>query len=331
MTRLQSRFLLCATAAAVAFASSLTATAQERPSSLTISTASPGGVYAIYGEGVAQVVSDVVGVPTSTRQTQGPAQNLVLLQSNQAELAMVTSGPAYEAMNGELSLMGGQKYGDLRALFVMYPTPFQMIAPVSAEVSAIKDFNGKRLGAGPRAGTGGEYWTRWLADMEIDANLQYGGIGDQASQLADGRLDAIVTAGGIPHPSLSELENTQDVVIFGMTDEVQAEILEQNPYAVEFTIPQGTYETPQGELQTVAMWNFMTVDAGMSEELAYEITKAVLENNERMRSTHSAAKDTLAENILNNTFIPLHPGAARYYKEVGIEIPDDIQPQQEGE
>ena len=68
----------------------LPAMAQDRPASMTISTASPGGVYAVYGEGVAQLVSDVVGIPTSTRQTQGPAQNLVLLQSGQTELAMTT-------------------------------------------------------------------------------------------------------------------------------------------------------------------------------------------------------------------------------------------------
>lgn len=325
-----TRFPLCATIVIVSLSSS-TLMAQERPSSMTISTASPGGVYAIYGEGVAQVVSNVVGVPTSTRQTQGPAQNLVLLKNGQTELAMVTSGPAYEAMHGELGLMEGQAYEGLRALFAMYPTPFQMVAPRSAGVNSIEGFDGKRVGAGPRTGTGGEYWTLWLNDMGIEASLQYGGIGDQASQLADGRLDGIVTAGGIPHPSLSELENTQDVVIFGMSDDVQRGILERNPYAVAFTIPDGTYETPEGDLQTVAMWNFMTVDASMSEELAYEITKAVLENNERMRATHSAAKDTLADNIINNTAIPLHPGAARYYQEIGVEISDDIQSIQEDE
>lgn len=323
--------LTLASTIAVISLSSASLMAQERPSSLTISTASPGGVYAIYGEGVAQVISNSVGVPTSTRQTQGPAQNLVLLKNGQTELAMVTSGPAYEAMHGELSLMGGQEYGDLRVLFAMYPTPFQMVAPISAGVSSLEDLEGKRIGAGPRAGTGGEYWTRWLNDMGINASLQYGGIGDQASQLADGRLDGIVTAGGIPHPSLSELENTQDVVIFGMSDEEQGEILKQNPYAVAFAIPGGTYETPDGELQTVAMWNFMAVDVNMPEELAYEITKQVLENNERMRATHSAARDTLAENILNNTFIPLHPGALRYYDEIGVDIPDSIQPLKEGE
>ncbi|UOA33586.1 hypothetical protein DSM110093_03415 (plasmid) [Sulfitobacter sp. DSM 110093] len=304
----------------------LPAVAQDTPSSMTISTASPGGVYAVYGEGIAQLVSDVVGITTSTRQTQGPAQNLVLLQAGQTELAMTTSGPAFEAMNGELELAPGQKYGEMRALFAMYPTPFQMIALAESGITSLDGLAGKRVGSGPRAGTGGTYWPRWLGAMSIDADLQYGGIGDQASQLADGRLDAIVTAGGIPHPALSELENTQDVTIFGMSDETLAGILDSNPYAVEFTIPQGTYETPEGDLTTAAMWNFVVADASMSEELAYEITKAVLENNARMVSTHSAAKNTLAENILSNTFIPLHPGAARYYAQIGVDIPAAIAP-----
>ena len=74
------------------------------------------------------------------------------------------------------------------------------------------------------------------------------------------------------------------------------------------------------------MWNFIVADASMPEALAYEITKAVLENNDRMKATHAAAKDTLAENILKDTFIPLHPGAARYYAEIGVEIPAAIAP-----
>lgn len=195
---------------------------------------------------------------------------------------------------------------------------------VSSGITSLDGLAGKRVGSGPRAGTGGTYWARWLDAMDVDADLQYGGIGDQASQLADGRLDAIVTAGGIPHPSLSELENTQNVTIFGMSDETLSNILASNPYAVKFTIPQGTYVTPKEDLTTAAMWNFVVADASMSDEIAYEITKAVLENNARMVSTHSAAKNTLAQNILNNTFIPLHPGAARYYEEIGVDIPAAI-------
>src|SRR5690554_8232461 len=90
--RLKSAMTL---AACVAFGSS--ALAQD-PQSLTIATASPGGVYAVYGEGVAAVISKAVGIKTSTRQTQGPVQNLVLVEAGRAPLGMTTSGPAYEAL-----------------------------------------------------------------------------------------------------------------------------------------------------------------------------------------------------------------------------------------
>ena len=298
--------------------------AQDKPASMTISTASPGGVYAIYGEGIAKILSDTIDVPTSTRQTQGPAQNLVLLQAGQTDLAMVTTGPAYEAMEGKLELAPGKPYAGVRALFAMYPTPFQMVALTSSGIASLDDLNDKRVGFGPRAGTGGTYWPRWTKSMGIDTTAQFGGSSDEAGQLADGRLDAFLLAGGIPHPSITELETTQDVTIFGMSAETQKQILAANPYAVPFTIPASTYSSVDADLQTAAMWNFVVADAGMSEQLAYEITKAVLENNEALKATHAAAKDTVAENISQNTFIPIHPGAAKYYREIGVEVPDAL-------
>lgn len=321
MSKVKNTLLL---SVSLAFAAS--SYAQDRPQSMTIATASPGGVYAVYGEGVAALLSNTVGVKTSTRQTQGPVQNLVLLQSGRVELGMVTTGPAYEALNGDLSLKPGDKHEKVRALFPMYPTPFQMIALKESGIDGIEDFEGKRVGAGPKAGTGGTYWPRWIDALDISIDAQFGGIGDQASQLADGRLDGIVTAGGIPHPSFSELETTKDVNIFGMSEETLAGILKENPYAVEFTIPQATYKSQDSDLRTAAMWNFMAASSDMSDDLAYDIVKSVFENQEQLRTSHSAAKDTKPENILNNTFIPLHPGAARYYREVGIEIPNAINP-----
>jgi TRAP transporter TAXI family solute receptor len=300
--------------------------AQDRPTSLTVATASPGGVFAIYGEGLAALITKSVGVKTSTRQTQGPSQNLVLVQSGQAGLGMATSGPAFEALTGVLELKPGDKHTKVRALFAMYPTPFQMIALKDSGISKMEDFAGKRLGAGPRAGTGGVYWPRWLKSLNINADMQYGGIGDQSSQLSDGRIDAIVTAGGIPHPSLTELETTKSVNIFGMSDKVLAGILKANPYAVEFTIPKATYKSLTGDIKTAAMWNFVVTNSDMSEKLAYDIVKAVFDNHDSLVTTHSAAKDTLAQNILNNTVMPLHPGAVRYYREIGVKIPSGILP-----
>lgn len=315
---------MMALVACVVFSSA--ALAQERPQSLTIATASPGGVYAVYGEGVAAVISKAVGVKTSTRQTQGPVQNLVLVEAGRTPLGMTTSGPAYEALRGELSLSPGNKHEKIRALFPMYPTPFQMIALKESGIDSLSGFEGKRIGGGPKAGTGGLYWPQWLKSLGIDADVQFGGIGDQASQLADGRLEGIVTAGGIPHPSFSELETTKDVSIFGMDDKTLGKILEANPYAVEFAIPKSTYKTLNHDIKTAAMWNFMVASSDMPEDLAYDIVKAVHENQDQLVMSHSAAKDTVPENILKNTIIPLHPGAVRYYREVGVQIPEKIIP-----
>jgi len=325
MTTLKRRLTLGAAAAALV-ALMAPASAQDMPSSMTIGTASPGGVYAVYGEGLAKIISEEVGIPTSTRQTQGPPQNLILLNGGQTEIGLTTSGPAFEAMEGTSELAPGAKYEGLRALVAMYPTPFQMIALKSSGIDSLDDLDGKRVGSGPRAGTGGTYWVRWLDSLGIDANLQYGSSSDQASQLADGRLDAFILAGGIPHPSISELETTQDVTIFGMDPETRDAILESNPSAVAFTIPASTYNSVDAPLETAAMWNFVVVDEAMPDELAYKITKAILENNETLKATHSAAKDTVAQNISNNTFIPLHPGAAQYYAEIGLDVPAAIQP-----
>lgn len=302
------------------------ALAQDRPSSMTISTASPGGTYAVYGEGIANLISDVVGIPTSSRQTQGPAQNMVLVNGGQSELGMTTSGPAFEAVTGALELNPGVEHSNVRALFAMYPTPFQIVTLEGNNIESFGDLNGKRLGSGPRAGTGGTYWPRWLEALGYTSDMQFGGIGDQAAQLADGRLDAMVTAGGVPLPAISELESTQDAKILSIPEDILGDILKANPYAVPFTIAQGVYTTPTEDISTAAMWNFVVASADLPDDVAYEITKAVLENNERMVATHSAARQTLAENIVNNTVVPLHPGAVRYYEEIGIEIPEAIMP-----
>ena len=269
---------LTATAVAAVLAMAAPAMAQDMPSSMTIATAAPGGVYAVYGEGLAKIITDEVGIPTSTRQTQGPPQNLILLMGGQTEIGLVTSGPALEAMEGTSELMPGKSYDGMRALVAMYPTAFQMIALKDSGIDSLDDLAGKRVGSGPRAGTGGVYWVRWLESLGIEANMQYGSSSDQTSQLADGRLDAFILAGGMPHPSFSELETTQDVTIFGMSEETRAKLIEANPSAVPFDIPASTYKSVDTDLATAAMWNFVVVDESMPEELAYEITKAIYEN-----------------------------------------------------
>lgn len=308
-----------------------TALAQEAdrsdwPGTVVVGTASPGGTHAIYGQGIASLISSQVGLSASTQQTQGPSQNLALVHGDRVDIGLTTMGPAWEAMQGELDLDPGTEYSDIRALFPMYVTPFQAAALERSGITSVSDLAGRTIGAGPRGGTGGTYWARWFETLGLDVDVQNGPLGDQTSQLADGRIDAVTTAAGLPIAAFSELETLAPTVFFGLSDEEIETLRDTVPYAMEYTIPGGTYSSQPDDVRTLAMWNVAFTDDDMPESLAYEIVKAVFKNHDAMVATHASATETLLENVTQNTFMPYHPGAVRYYREQGIELPEALIP-----
>mgnify|MGYP005848816535 CR=1 FL=1 len=294
------------------------------PRDFTIGTASQGGVYFVYGNGLAAFLGEELGLNASGEVTGGPVQNVTLVQMGDHEMGLVTMGPMYDAWNGESELAPGLPHTDVRALFAMYETPFQGIALRSSGIASVGDLAGRRVSVGPAGGTPGTYWPRFLEALGVQANVSYAGAADAAGQLQDGLIDAFVFAAGLPIGAFSQLAAEADVVTFGFTDEELATILAEFPEVTEFVIPGGTYTVQPEDQKSVAMWNFAVVRADMPESLAYEITKTVLENSERMQQIHSAAAATLLENWVNNTFLPFHPGAVRYMEEQGVEVPEEL-------
>lgn len=322
---------LSGVAAAASFAS--LAQAQTPPAhwprSMVLGTAAPGGAFAVYGQALATLISDITKVPTSTQQTQGPNQNLVLVQTRRAQLGMTTMGPAWEALNGELEIARGVRHADLRALFPMYETPFQIVSlqrQGAANITSVAQLAGKTVGVGPRAGTPGTYFPRWFNDLGVNVTIRNGSASDMASQLADGRLDAFAFAAGIPIPAFTELETQTRINFFTFTSEQIDRIIPTNPYVSRFTIPTGTYRTLTEQQVTLAMWNFAFCHRELPEDLAYEIMKGVLENHQRLVTAIRAAETTKAENLVHNTFMPFHPGAVRYYREKGLAVPTQLVP-----
>src|SRR5690606_5048021 len=115
-----------------------------------------------------------------------------------------------------------------------------------------------------------------------------------------------------------------DVAIFGFSEEERTKVLEAMPELAAFDVPGGLYTGFPDESMTVALWNFAIAHEDLPESLAYEITKLVMENNDRMLQIHATASESTAENVDKNTFLPYHPGAVRYFDEVGVEIPDEL-------
>ncbi|MCH8467355.1 MAG: TAXI family TRAP transporter solute-binding subunit [Roseinatronobacter sp.] len=321
------RFTNFAALAAAAVMSVSMAQAQDRdgwPSDLTVGTASQGGVYFVFGNGLASFISEELGINASGEVTGGPVQNVTLLQMQEHDIGLVTMGPMFEAWNGESELAPGLPHTDVRALFPMYETPFQGIALTSQNITSVADLAGKRVSVGPAGGTPGTYWPRFIEALGVEANVSFAGAADAASQLQDGLIDAFVFAAGLPIGAFSQLAAESDVRTFTFSDEEHAQILEAFPEVSDFTIPAGIYTVQDADQPSVAMWNFAVVHADMPESLAYEITKLVMENNDRMLQIHAAAAATFPENFINNGFLPYHPGAVRWFEENGFDIPAEL-------
>lgn len=318
-----SRLLAIGSVAALsALAVSTTAVAQDKtgwPQGITLGTASVGGVYFVYGGVAATLMSQKAGINVSTQQTQGPNQNMILVNGKNVELGMVTMGVAINGWNGT-GWANGRQYKDVRAMFPMYDTPFSCVASERSGVKSFADLNGKNVGVGPRAGTPGTYFPLIFDALGIKATIRNGGASDMASQLGDGLIDAFCFAAGNPIPAFSEIEAQRTVNFFAFTPEEIAKVRQAIPEVAVTVIPAGTYRTQKADMNTVGLFNFAVAHKDLPDSLVYELTKAIMENNAEMVQGHAAAKESLPANAAKNDFLTFHPGAVKYFKEKGIAL-----------
>ncbi|KPQ22844.1 MAG: TRAP transporter solute receptor, TAXI family [Halomonas sp. HL-48] len=312
------------TGGALLAASSAQADRDDWPDNFTVGTASQGGTYFVYGSGWANFIADELDISGGGEVTGGPTQNLALVHGGDMAFGLATMGPAADAVNGESPLAPGEKMDNVCAMFPMYETPFSIAALADSDIESISDIpDGARIGFGPSASTSDTYFPAMLEELGVDFDRRNGGWSDLGGQLQDGLLDVVAFAAGIPIPAVSQLEVQTDVNIIEFTEEELEIVMDKFPVA-EFTIPASTYETLEEDARAVSMWNFAIAGCDLPEDFVYEVTKATMENNDRMQSVHRSAANSIPENIKHNTVLPFHPGAARWYEENGHEIDEDM-------
>ncbi|QJQ97718.1 MULTISPECIES: TAXI family TRAP transporter solute-binding subunit [Halomonas] len=294
------------------------------PSNFTVGTASQGGTYYVYGSGWANLVADELGISGGGEVTGGPTQNLALVHTGDISFGLTTMGPASDAVKGESPLAPGVPMDNVCALFPMYETPFSITALSSTGITSISDIpDGARIGFGPSASTSDTYFPAILETLGVDFQRRNGGWSDLGGQLQDGLLDVIAFAAGIPIPAVSQLEVQTNVNIIEFTEEEMDTVLENFPVS-EFWIPASTYSTLEEDARAVSMWNFAISRCDLPEDFIYEVTKVTMENNDKMRNVHRSAETSIPENVVHNTVLPFHPGAARWYQENGYEIDESL-------
>jgi TRAP transporter TAXI family solute receptor len=291
--------------------------AADWPDHLTIGTASPGGTYYVYGEGLAKILTRGLDLPVTMRPTDGPTQNIELLEAGDAKVVFVTSGIALQAWNATGVWAGKKPARSMRAMFPMYDTPFQLLAFQESNIRSIADMAGKRIGIGPRGGTSATYIPEFFSTLKVAATFVFGEWSDLAAQMNARTIDVLAVGAGVPFPSFIELEAKNRVRYVTLTREDIAALRLAMPELSPSRVPAGTYPSLLRDYQTLGLYNFAVAHADLPADLVYNIVRVVFDKHEEMMEVHASAAATVPANMERNTFLPLHPGAIRFYRQIG--------------
>ena len=155
---------------------------------------------------MAKILTEKAKLQVVPQQTQGPNQNMILVDEKKIELAMVTMGVALQGLTGTAAWTRGKKYENVRALFPMYDTPLQCVALKKSGIESFKQLDGKTVGTGPKAGTAGTYFPLIFEALGLKVQARNGQSADMANLLNDGVVDAFCFGAGIPVPAFSDLD-----------------------------------------------------------------------------------------------------------------------------
>lgn len=301
-----------------------TVQAQQRagwPRSVTIGSASIGGVYHVVAGGYARVIGEKMGLSATNRVTGGPVQNVLLTQTKEIELGMTTLGPAYEGING-IGEFQGRRTADIRVAFPMYTSFAHWIVNADSPIRSVADLSGRVVSLGPRGGSAEFVGARAIELFGVrPRRVVYLGFADGATALRDGTVDANFGVIGIPVPAWVEASLTRPMRFFGFTAEQIETLTGRFPYLARAAIRAGVYRGQDAVIPTIQMWNAAVVHKDMPEDFVYELVKTIFENREFLATVHPTSHETLPVNLFY-VRLPLHPGAVRYYREHGVRLTD---------
>lgn len=292
--------------------------AAQAQQALTLLTAGSGSAFLPYGEGLAAFLSQQ-GVPVTVRQSAGSLQNLSLVEDDPTALGTAFLGSAWDAIKGTPAA-GGRPHTRVRALFPMYETSFQAAALRTSGITEFLHLAGRRVGCGPKGGPAEVFFRAACDAAGITAEVVSGDPGPQAEALGNGQIDAFWQGAIVPIPSLMQVLQRTDAVVFGLTAPLVAAVTARLPYLSPTTLPPGTYPGQTNPIASFGAWNFVIANERLPEAQAYELTRRALSAHDPAVQIHASGVGTRALNAKANRILPFHPGAIRYYHETGITL-----------
>jgi TRAP transporter TAXI family solute receptor len=288
---------------------------------VTILTGSTSGVYYPLGVGLSQIFRTVLPEATiSVQATAASAENLNLLQAERGELAFTLGDALIDAWQGNPEAGFKAPLRKLRLVAGIYSNYVQIVASADAGVASLADLRGKRVSVGA-PGSGTELNARaivraaGLAYSDF-ARVEYLPFGESVDLMKNRQIDVTLQSAGLGVASLRDLSSSIPIVMIAIPPDVVRRV--GNPVYVPGTIPAGTYEGQDAAVDTATIRNFLVSHDGVPDAIVYRMTRAMFEHLDQLAASHVAAAEITRERAIENPPVPLHPGAAAYYREVGL-------------
>ncbi|SEW09557.1 hypothetical protein SAMN04488515_1022 [Cognatiyoonia koreensis] len=321
---------------AVALCTAVAAPVQAEEANYILATASTGGTYYPVGVAIATLVAVKLqpgeGIAMSAISSAGSGENVRLIREGEAQFGIMQGLYGYYAATGTgpLEEVGPQE--ELRSVSMLWQNVEQFVIAADAATTGTMDdmvaLKGEAMALGSQnSGTIGSNAALLeglgLGDIETDYELVYGGYGPSAEALQNGQVKGLGAPSGVPTGAISQLFAAagDSVKLLNFTPEQAAAADAGRELWTPYLIPAGTYPGQAEDVNTIAQPNFLATHKDVSEENVYLITKTMYENLPFLQAIHPATKAMAIEAAIAGLPLPLHPGAQRYYEEVGIEIP----------
>lgn len=292
---------------------------------VTIGTGGVTGVYYAAGGALCRLMNQdraEHGFRCSSESTGGSVFNLNAMRQGEFDLGVVQSDWQYHAYNGSSEFEDAGPWEELRAVFSLHPEPFTIVARPNAGIETVEDLVGKRVNIGnPGSGTQASMqvmmealgWSR--SDFSLAAELR---ADEHGPALCDNQIDAFYYAVGHPSANISDPTTTCGAQIIPIENEAISELVEENPYYAQVTIPGGLYANNDDDIPTYGVLATLVASTSVSDDAVYSLVKSVFENFESFQQLHPAfASLTPEDMVADGLTAPLHPGAERYYNEQG--------------
>ncbi|MFH1032990.1 MAG: TAXI family TRAP transporter solute-binding subunit [Pseudomonadota bacterium] len=288
---------------------------------VAIGTASTGGTWYPLGGGVANMINKYVkGYQAAAHPSGASIENIRAVVSKKDALALTMPDTAFQAYHGQ-EAFAGKPAPALRGLLSTYPIDIQFFVPDDSPVKGIKDLKGKKVAVGA-PGSGTEAMARYVLKVfgltYDDIDEQFLSATETVEALKDGNIDVGIVTLGTPAPALMDLATQRDIRFLDIEPAVGDKINKEFPAYFPRTIPAGTYKGQDKPHHTLSWMGIFVVNQDMSEELAYDILKAIFEHKEELDKIHNQFKLITLDSATQGMPIPLHPGALKFYKEKGI-------------